>query len=169
MAIDAVREMCIAARGAGRDPCEEYKLKNLVLAAADIDLMVATQRIAAEDLTSGVKRTTAYVSQHDKALGFSGWIFADRRLGRLDFEDLTEFERSVVSMAPRLTLVDVRAHTKGIGHGYFHSNPSVSSDVILVLRDDRDPGAANGRPLIELGPNYWEMDDGYPQSAGKER
>ena len=49
-----------------------------------------------------------------------------------------------------------------IGHSYFYSNPAVSSDVILILRDNFDPGAENGRPLIKMGPSLWSITDDYP-------
>ena len=52
-------------------------------------------------------------------------------------------------------------------HSYFRTNPAVSSDLILMIRDNRDPGAENGRPLIEIdrGLNYWKIKDGYPGTA----
>jgi esterase/lipase superfamily enzyme len=162
VAVDGLRELVIEARAAGHNPQEALKLNNVILAAADLDIMVASQRVAAEDLEAGVIRATAYVSQRDKALGLSDWLFADRRFGTLDYGDLTEFERSIVRAAHRTSFVDSRIHTKGIGHGYFHSAPAVSSDLILVLRDNRDPGAANGRPLTPVGGNYWELEKGYP-------
>lgn len=166
--VDMLREWMIATRAAGKEPQEAMKLNNVILAAADLDIMVATQRVAAEDLGGGVARTTAYVSQTDKALDLSGWLFADRRLGTLDYADLTEFEKQVIAAAPRTSIVDSRIHTKGIGHGYFHSAPAVSSDLILVLRDNKDPGAPNGRPLTLIGSNYWELHKGYPLPSAPE-
>ena len=49
-----------------------------------------------------------------------------------------------------------------VGHSYFYTSPAVSSDLILLLRDNRDPGSSNGRPLIQLGNNFWQIQDGYP-------
>ena len=49
-----------------------------------------------------------------------------------------------------------------IGHSYFYSHPAALSDLILILRDNRQPGEANGRPLVQLSPGFWRLDDGYP-------
>jgi esterase/lipase superfamily enzyme len=162
VATDALRGLVIAAHGAGLDPREAYKLNNVILAAADIDVAVATQALAAERLEAAAERSTLYVSEHDKALSISGLLYADRRLGKLGYDELTEFERSIVSAGLRTTYVDARVPAKGWGHSYFHQDPAVSSDLILVLRDNRGPGAANGRPLREVGPNYWVIGENYP-------
>jgi hypothetical protein len=39
--------------------------------------------------------------------------------------------------------------------------PTVSSDLILMLRDDLDPGPP-GRPLEPLGFKFWRVPPGYP-------
>lgn len=158
--VDALGDLIIAARAAGREPREAYKLHRLVLAAADIDVMVATQRIAAERIGADTGPATIYISQHDMALGISDWLFSDRRLGNLEYDELTDFERAVVADSPGLTIVDARVPKQGWGHSYFHTSPAVSSDLILLLRDDLEPG--RGRPLTNVGPNYWELDKDYP-------
>jgi len=38
----------------------------------------------------------------------------------------------------------------------------VASDVVLVLRDDLDPGEG-ARRLNSLGPHLWAIPEGYPQ------
>ncbi len=167
VAVDTLRELMIAARAAGHDPRQSLKLNNVIYAAADLDIMVASQRVGAENLGAGTVRSTAYVSQTDKALDISGWLFADRRLGTMDYKDLTDFERAVVSDAKGIAIVDSRVHTKGIGHGYFHSVPAVSSDLILLMRDNKGPGAENGRPLTPVGPNFWELGKTYPNPDPK--
>ena len=167
--VDALGELVAAVRASGRDPRIALRINELVLAAADIDVEVAAQRIFGEGIDRAVGRTTAYVSQHDDALSLSSWLFADRRLGRLSYSDLTDHERAVLAAAQRFSVVDVRAHTSGLGHDYFHSAPAASSDLILVLRDGLDPGTPRdtrpggnpGRPLVPVGPNYWELDDDY--------
>lgn len=47
------------------------------------------------------------------------------------------------------------------GHSYFRNVPTVSSDVVLMLRDDLDPGSP-GRPLEHLGKKFWRVPPGYP-------
>jgi hypothetical protein len=50
---------------------------------------------------------------------------------------------------------------EGYGHSYFRDAPTVASDVVLMLRDDLDPGSP-GRPLVPLGPHFWDVPPGYP-------
>ena len=47
------------------------------------------------------------------------------------------------------------------GHSYFRDAPTVSSDLVLLLRDDLDPGAP-GRPLEPIGLRFWRVPAGYP-------
>ena len=44
-----------------------------------------------------------------------------------------------------------------IGHGYYHSSPAVSSDLLLVMRGFA-PGSPE-RPLKPVFPGYWVLDD----------
>jgi esterase/lipase superfamily enzyme len=90
----ALRELYIETRAAGQDFRTVYRIKNVVLAAADLDLEVVTQRVAAEYVGLGTERSTIYVSNADRAIGFSGLLFASlRRMGQLRPEDLTDEER----------------------------------------------------------------------------
>ena len=49
------------------------------------------------------------------------------------------------------------------GHTYFCLNRAVSSDLILILRDNLDPGTENGRPLKRRKGGFWEIHDDYPK------
>ena len=62
-------------------------------------------------------------------------------------------------------VVDSRIRSEGMGHSYFLSNPATLSDLILVLRYDRPPTAEHGRPLTEIAPNWYILDDDYPRKA----
>lgn len=166
VATSAVRELIIESRARGVDPKAEWRIDNILLAAPDLDMQVVSQRLGAERFFYGVKRLTIYVSQSDKAIGIASWLFAsEHRIGRLRYEDLSPAQQAALASVRGISIVDARVRTSGIGHGYFHSNPAVSSDVILLLRDDREPGAVNGRPLFEHAPNYWELREGYPQAT----
>jgi hypothetical protein len=59
-------------------------------------------------------------------------------------------------------MVESRSAGGLVGHGYFYSDPATSSDLILVMRDRRRPGAAHGRPLTPVDINIWALDEGYP-------
>lgn len=159
----ALRELFLEANAAGKDPMEVYKIANLILAAPDMDMEVVTQRIMAERVPLHVGRTTVYVSAYDRALGFADWLFVGvRRLGQLRLTDLSDAMKANMKNVQNLDLINVAAKTDFIGHGYFHTNPSVSADLVLILRDNLDAGAANGRPLTEIAPHFWELYPGYP-------
>lgn len=162
--MSALRELVIAERAAGRSPRESLKISNVILAAPDMDFEVATQRISAEHLGGSFERFTVYMSENDKAIGIAGWLFASiKRIGQLRFSQLSKRDREAIEKALHLSLIDVRANTDWVGHNYFYSNPETCSDLILILRDNLDPGAANGRPLHDMRGNCWELHDGYPK------
>ncbi len=160
----ALRELFLEAKASGRDPKQVYRIANLILAAPDMDLEVVTQRVSAERIQMGVGHCTLYVSSTDKALGFSDWLFQGvTRLGRMGESDLTPTMRSNLKTFTGLDIIKVTAKSGYIGHSYFHSNPSVSSDLILLLRDERAAGKEHGRPLRPiLEPGFWELCQGYP-------
>ena len=159
----ALRELFAEARGAGKTPQSIYKIGNLILAAPDLDSDVVTQRVSAERLQLGVDRLTIYTSAFDRALGLSGWLFQGvKRLGKLGLTDLTNQEREGLKRNKGVNVINVTSHSGFLGHGYFYSNPCVSADLILLLRDTRAPGEENGRPLKPLAPGFWELYAGYP-------
>jgi len=164
----ALRELNIEYGAAGKQTRSELKLGNLVLAAADLDFEVTSQRITAELLPLVPERMTVYVSARDRAIGIADLLFGSkRRIGQLRFTDLTPEQRKALEAVSRMQIVDARVRTDFIGHSYFHASPAVSSDVILLLRDNRGPGAENGRPMIKRLDNFWEIRDDYPNGAGK--
>ena len=48
------------------------------------------------------------------------------------------------------------AHMDSFGHSYFRDSPAVSSDLIIMLRDDAEPGGPE-RPLQRLGKYFWRV------------
>jgi len=160
----AIREINLEERGAGRTLRETLKLGHVILAAPDLDLEVVSQRIAAEYLYQAPISTTIYVSPTDRALGIANWLFAGvRRLGGLKLDKLDPETRRVITDAPpEVEIVDVRSHPKGLGHSYFHQCPAVSSDLYLILVEDRRVGGAHGRPLQQLEDGGWRLHEGYP-------
>lgn len=163
--LTALRELNIEYRSKGLSGGKELKLAHVVLCAADLDLGVVSQRITAERIPLMPGNMTVYSSDTDRAIGFAEWLFkSDRRLGELRASDLTPHQRQGLANAAKLDIIQARTTDNLVGHDYFHSNPSVSSDLILMLRDGREPGAKNGRPLVEMFENFWEIRDGYPQN-----
>jgi esterase/lipase superfamily enzyme len=164
VALSAFRELVIWARGAGLDPREHFKIKNFVLAAADVDLQVVSQRIGAERVALAVDQATVYASPGDEAIGFAETLFASPRgrVGTVAIGDLTEVEkRRMKANAARVTVVNFEGESTGYGHDYFRTNPAVSSDLVLMIRYGIKPGEP-GRPLEHIGLNFWRVPDGYP-------
>jgi esterase/lipase superfamily enzyme len=169
VATAAVRELFIFARGAGIHPLQRYKIRNLVLAAPDLDFGVVRQRLAAEQLSYGFDNLTIYYSPIDGALGFAQTLFSSPRgrLGKLDEAHLTAREWDNIDQLERgIALIRFEGGTSDqYGHSYFRTNPSVSSDIILLLRYGLPPGSPE-RPLEKLAPGgFWTIPPGYPNVA----
>ncbi len=160
--IATLRELKIEYTASDHDPAE-LKLGHVILAAADIDFDVAQQRISAENSPEIVDTFTMYSSIHDQALRLSDYLsFGSARAGQVRLEDMPKNLRSTIESMPNNNMIRVTSNRGGLGHSYFHSDPAVSSDLILLLRDDRLPGQEHGRPLRSLAPNFWQLDAGYP-------
>ena len=85
-----------------------------------------------------------------------------RRLGQIQAEDLSSKRKAIFSQSSSFHFIDAAIHSDFLNHSYFHNDPAVSSDVILVLKYNRKPGAEGGRPLEHLGGNFWRVHEGYP-------
>jgi esterase/lipase superfamily enzyme len=168
VAISALRELRLeigGARPAGaRETREALKLGTVVLAAPDLDLDVVIQRMVTARLGRLPEQFAMYVCSKDKALGMSNWLFGGAmRLGELRPETFTPEEMEDLRRARTVQIIDARVSKAGaFGHDYFHSNPAVSSDLVLLMRYHLPPGTENGRPLGGNGFGFWAIDDRYP-------
>ena len=177
VAVAALRELTIGTRIAGIDPKRKFKIHNFILAAPDIDVSVAEQRIAGDKILLSVDRFTIYTSPEDGAIGAANKLFRSPRgrIGSFDPDHATQnikagmaFNWSNFAIVNFPGTYDAKGR-KGdrFGHGYFRNAPSVSSDIILMLRDDLDPGTP-GRPLEHVDLDFWSLPPGYPgQSSSK--
>ena len=171
VAVTALRELTIKARAQGLNPRKVYKIHNFVLAAPDLDLQVATQRLIGDHMAWSADRFTIYTSPADRAIGWSDKLFASPkgRIGNLRLEDMTEEARTVMERGnSNMSIINFMSSTDksdsnadSFGHSYFRNAPTVSSDLILMLRDDLDPGPP-GRPLKKIGGYFWQVPPGYP-------
>lgn len=159
----ALRELHIECTAAGRQTRFHLKLGSLVLAAADMDVEVVTQRIAAEGVQLVSDNVTVYMSEKDLAMKLADFLFGSlRRLGQLRGTDLTPDQQRKLAGTTHLQFIDAKVSSGFVGHSYFYQNPAVSSDLILLLRDHRKPGAEHGRPMKKRADGFWEIRDGYP-------
>lgn len=157
----AVRELLLEAGGAGTSVARVAKIGNLVLVAPDLDLEVASQRVAAEMVPLAVGRFTVYVHEKDRAIGLANWLFEGiRRLGQVRVRDFTAEQRAYMLRAGKVEFIDARVKAGFPGHGYFHSNPAVSSDLLQLLRYDCPAGHAL-RPLAREQDLLWRITDDY--------
>ncbi len=159
----AVRELAIENRALGK-PARRPLFKTMILAAADMDLGVVQQRVAAEGVALFPDRMVIYISEEDKALFISKWLSqSQNRLGDVDWETLDDRARQRVRIAgDQIEVVDARVKAGLIGHSYFYGNPAVLSDLILLLRDQKEAGAEYGRPLKRVNPIIWRVSNEYP-------
>ena len=166
-AITALRELTLEIRAAGGDPRKVLKIGCLVLAAADIDLEVSTQRISAERIMRVPEQMVLYVSPTDTNLSIGDWLFGSKqRLGQSEEAGaLTRRRTELLRHLPDIQFIEVRTGSLSGSHNYFYSSPAVSSDLILLLRDNRRPGVNNGRPLAPEAGGLWRIDEDYPASA----
>ena len=160
----AVRELALVGRAGGQELGEEFRNSHIILAAPDLDMDVVSQRIIAEQLGRETKNITIYTSQSDKAIGLAERFFKSvKRVGRLGVEDLSETDLSSFEQIEGVSIIDLQADSDpGTGHGYFHSDPAASSDLILMVRYGKEPGAENGRPLVPGPAGFWQIEPGYP-------
>jgi len=160
----ALRELVIQSRASGRDPRLDLKIANLVMAAPDLDFGVVRQRLMAEKFGPAIGQITIYSRQADQALGASETLMGGTRFGRVQTSDLGAQEEIIFATVTNVNIIDVKGTGGAFGHGYFRDNPAVSSDLILLLRDEALPGSTS-RPLTHKFLNFWELSKDYPRVA----
>ena len=65
-----------------------------------------------------------------------------------------------------MNIIEVEGVDSAVGHGYFHSSPNASSDMILILRDGKRPGD-RARHFERENLNFWTMPAEYPQMKSR--
>lgn len=161
VATSALRELIIEAKAAGHDPRKLYRVENLILAAPDLDFDVVRQRLMAEKIGTAFGQITVYTTDADKALGVSQTLMSGTRFGRINASDLGEQEQAIFNVVKNVSFINVQGVGGFIGHAYYLSNPSTSSDIIRVINTGSKPGDAE-RPLTHQLLNFWEMPVEYP-------
>jgi esterase/lipase superfamily enzyme len=132
--LDQLSLMSAALEDAGLQ--EDLPIGQVILVGSDYD-----RDLFAAALLNGLlnlpERLTIYLSETDRALGISQWVFGRNRLGQMWQErplkpQVDEYLRKSES----LVLIDVtgaEAATAGNGHAYFRNSPWVSSDIFVSL------------------------------------
>jgi esterase/lipase superfamily enzyme len=153
----------------GRDDAasgpRRLRIGDVILVGSDVDrdLMVG---VLSDEVLGAIDRLTVYVSDADRALGISQWLFGGReRLGQaFDPEAVGPAAREFLRAHPELAFIhvgDAEGSKQGNGHAYFRKSPWVSSDILVQLRYGLGPaqrglvrGAAN--MVWHFPPDYVE-------------
>ena len=170
----ALSELGVESYVLGEALGRRFKIANIMLMAPDIDADVTLSKIfkvfSDPELPFGGKINPAailvptptfnvnvYVSPDDKALAASSWLFGNMaRLGRVDAAMFSQHDIDRLRALNAITIIQVQGTTDFFGHGYFISNPEVSSDLIAVLRYGLRPNEP-GRPLDEIDRPFWRV------------
>lgn len=170
----AIQQLAIEAYVSRSSVAQQLKAKNLILFAPDMDIDVASTKmfgmISDPDAHYGSRanpngvfpqgsvHATIYSSPDDKALGMSSFLFGSQE--RLGQQNLDNPDTKALGKDPArgglADFIEVDGQTDTFGHGYFLSNPAVSSDLVALVRYGLKPGDP-GRPLIEIGRPYWRI------------
>ncbi len=159
----ALRELFLEEGKKLKGDCFAGRLGVVVLAAPDIDFDVLTSRMVFEGLLLVPTRFVVYVSEGDRAIGISNWLFSSlKRLGRLQSADLPAETLERLRQFDQIEVIDARVHGfSSFGHNYFYAHPAVSSDLIRVLRDQKAAGTPE-RPLLRKENTFWILENDYP-------
>ena len=171
--LSALRELTIETYSSGRH-LSILKLENVVFMAPDIDSEIASQRInpisSDPDMFKALSADTlpfedmgiftVYTSPADRALFGSSFLFRSRRVGQFRAEDASP---ELIEFWKEIDMLDViqvpPTRTDSHGHGYFTTNPVVSSDIVSLIRYGRKPGDP-GRALTPVKPPLiWKIEE----------
>lgn len=122
------------------------KFCELMLTAPDIDADIFVDQIAPA-ITRAARRTTLYVSKHDRALHLSHSFRPAPRAGDCS-EDIVVLDG--------IETVDVsEVSTDFLGHSYYGDNRTVLSDIFGVIKGE-PPGKRFGLKRLKAGvQHYW--------------
>jgi len=162
----ALRELNVEFTAKGQNPQKALKLETLVMAAPDLDAEVFSTRLMFENMATIANQIVVYCSDKDKAVGLADKLFHSKaRLGTLSQESLKPAGKKLLAELPWIQIIQCNVSGFGTSHDYIFTNPGAFSDLIMVLRDGRKPGAENGRPLVHLGGAFWSLDNNYLMHA----
>jgi esterase/lipase superfamily enzyme len=126
------------------------KLRELLLAAPDINETIFTTQIAPKLATMKQTRTTLYASSADIALKASTWMHGFRRLGETTGGNVFTYPPFETVDASSASLV-----TRSYGHSYVMDSPSVMKDITTIIQR-KLPAKLRGLNEAGVSPKtYW--------------
>lgn len=154
VALEALRQMAI------RDKRVSPKIKNVMLAAPDVDVDVFRRQLV--DLGPDRPNITLFVSQDDRALGFSSRVWGNvQRLGQIDATK--EPYRSEFA-ADKITVLDLTKlkTDDALNHAKFASSP----EVVQLIGARLAAGQAITDSRAGVGDNIIALTSGAASTVG---
>jgi esterase/lipase superfamily enzyme len=97
-----------------------------------------------------------YTSQSDKAIALAEKAFGSvLRLGHTGHENVPTEVTEMLDQAVNVAFVESPGRGDAFGHGYIHTDPTASPNLMQVIRCGRRPGAGHDRPLTPVCPGVW--------------
>lgn len=146
------------------DVRQALRIGHVILVGSDFDREIFGAYLD-EGLLNVPATLTVYVSEKDKALGFSRWLFRRERLGQMPKDrNIDPAVRDYLRNTEQLIFIDVTnaaAAATGNGHAYFRKSPWASSDILTTLMYDLGP---DQRGLVQ-DPQlpFWTFPEDYIQ------
>ena len=140
LVINALNQLALIYRDEDKETFRKYlRIGHVILAGSDFDRQLFGAYID-DGILKVSKDFTIYLSEMDKALGMSKWVFKRDRLGqKWDESKMTESIAEWLWNTDEITFIDVtdaEKSTTGNGHAYFRQSPWVSSDILSTLMYD---------------------------------
>ena len=122
---------------------KELRIGNVIVTGSDFDRQLFAMFLD-DGLLKVAESFSIYMSETDKALGLSRWLFGRERLGHMwQEENWSPIAIEYLQDHRELSLINAtnaEAAATGNGHAYFRKSPWVSSDVLMTLAYSQDPG-----------------------------
>jgi esterase/lipase superfamily enzyme len=122
---------------------KELRIGNVILTGSDFDRQLFAMFLD-DGLLKVAESFSIYMSETDKALGLSRWVFGRERLGHMwQEENWSPMAIEYLQDHRELSFINAtnaEAAATGNGHAYFRKSPWVSSDVLMTLAYSQDPG-----------------------------
>jgi esterase/lipase superfamily enzyme len=154
VALEALRQMAI------RDGRIAPKIRNVILAAPDVDFDVAREQIR----TMGPQRPnfTLFVSENDRALAASRKVWGAPRLGEIN-PDTEPYKSELAS--EKINVIDLTTfHSQdSLNHGTFAENPQ----IVELIGRSIDSGQTLTESRVGLGERIVQATTGAAASVGQ--
>jgi esterase/lipase superfamily enzyme len=143
LVINALNQLALIYKNEDKETFRKYlRIGHVILTGSDFDRQLFGAYID-EGILKVSKDFTVYLSEMDKALSLSKWLFKRQRLGQMwDESKMTDFIADWLWETEELIFIDVTNAEKsstGNGHAYFRQSPWVSSDILSTLMYDLSP------------------------------